>query len=736
MVRTKRLHWLAIATCLFSLLAFAQDWQIAETQTIAPGVFYQALKRINPPTWVGVVRIPLPLPKGLTLTPALGNGTGFARRAVSEIAASVHRSKGYVTAAVNGDYFSMNFSPYSGDPLGIHIQDGELTSLPWANRSALVGLNDGRVLITRFQFSARLKFPDGTEEPLDGLNQPPPKEGLCLFTPAFGETTRTPPRTTELVATADLPLRPNRPLTMVAQRVTETGNSPIPRDGVVLVATGKFAERVKSVEPGEKLEVTVTLTPLDAYFDPQNIAWAIGGGPRLLREGRISIECEREGFSTAFRQTKHPRTAVGLKDDALLWVVVDGRQPGYSEGMSLDELAEFLLNAGCKEALNLDGGGSSTLFVRGAVVNRPSDGRERPVANALLLLNLFPPQPFVRLWVFAPTDSHWLAGVPIPLQVMGEDAVYRLLPLDTSKVSLTVSPELEGWRWDGRTLWLPEVQGEEPLQVTVTATTQDGTASPATITLCLHPKPSVLTINPANIAVRPGDSVKLQLQAFGRERDGRLVPLKFAGEEVQWQVEGGVGEVVNGTFVAAQATEVKQGKLVATLRGVTATAAVCVGKTQWQTLHEFDSMEGLQVVGYPEKVKVDGQIVTLEKRSGTGALMLRYDFSQGGKTRTASVILNKTLPSNSCKLAVDVYGDGSGCWLRARLRDGSGKLLFLDLASAVNWKNEWRELEVNLPSGLTEPVILEAVYLVVIRDEQRCSGAVLLDNLRVGVMGL
>jgi len=116
--------------------------------------------------------------------------------------------------------------------------------------------------------------------------------------------------------------------------------------------------------------------------------------------------------------------------------------------------------------------------------------------------------------------------------------------------------------------------------------------------------------------------------------------------------------------------------------------------------------------------------------------MLRYDFSQGGKTRTASVILNKTLPSNSCKLAVDVYGDGSGCWLRARLRDGSGKLLFLDLASAVNWKNEWRELEVNLPSGLTEPVILEAVYLVVIRDEQRCSGAVLLDNLRVGVMGL
>jgi len=199
--------------------------------------------------------------------------------------------------------------------------------------------------------------------PLDGLNQPPPREGFCLFTPAFGKTTQMPAGTTEIIASANLPLRPNVPLTLTVRQVSESGNSPIPQDGIVLVATGKAASVAKSLKPDDRLEILVTLTPLDANFDPQTISWAISGGPRILRDGRISVECEEEGFPLSFRQTKHPRTAVGLKDDALLWVVVDGRQPGYSEGMTIDELAEFLLNAGCKDALNLDGGGSSTLFV-------------------------------------------------------------------------------------------------------------------------------------------------------------------------------------------------------------------------------------------------------------------------------------------------------------------------------------------------------------------------------------
>ncbi len=731
----QRLSVLVGTLFLLLCLGFAQDWRIADTQTIAPGVFYQALQRSQPPTWVGVVRLPLPLPPQMMLTTALGGNQGFDRQPLSRIATFVQQRKGYVTAAINGDYFAMTLSPYSGDPLGLHIQDGELVSLPWVNRSALVGLKDGQVLIARFQFEAFVRFPDGNLVKLDGLNQQPPKEGLCLFTPAFGAKTRTPEGTVEVIASADLPLRPNNPLTLTVQQVTETGDASIPADGVVLVGMGQSAELLRQRQPGETLQVVITLTPLDAVFDPQQIQWAISGGPRLLRGGQVSIEWQQEGMSLSFVQTKHPRTAVGLKEDALFWVVVDGRQPGYAEGMSLEELAELLRNMGCKEALNLDGGGSSTLFVRGQVLNRPSDGRERPIANALMLLNLFPPQPLLRLLVTSNLEGHWLMGTPLPLQIVGEDAAYRFVPVSPEEVSLDFSPPLNGWQWDGQQLWLPPLEGEEPVSVRLTISARNGTAAPAIVTFCVHPRPTELNLQPNPLAIAPNAQALLKLEVLGRERDGQLVPLRFNPQAVQWQVDEALGKVYDGQFVAASTTEPKRGTLYATLNGVTTSVPVCVGEMRWLLLHEFDNMDGLQLVGYPETTKVDGQITT-QRQSGTGALLLRYDFSQGGKTRTASVVLNKPLPSGACRIKVLVYGDGSGCWLRARLRDAAGKLVFIDLASTINWRQQWRELVASLPSGLTEPVVLEAIYLAVIRDEQRCAGTVVFDQLQVGVSGM
>lgn len=718
---------------LISLLTsaiIAQDWQIVDNQTIAPGVFYQALQRQAPPTWVGVVRIPLPLLKELALVTELGGDRGLGRQPVSQIAARTQGQKGYVTAAINGDYFSMIATTYSGDPLGIHVQDRELVSLPTPNRSALVGLRDGRVLITRFRMDTLLQFPDSTTAPLDGLNQPPPQSGWCLYTPIFGATTQTPPGTVEIIAIANLPLRPNTLLTATVQSVVETGNSTIPPNGVVLAATGKETAKAKTLPVGATVQVVINLTPLDASFDPRDVIWAIGGGPRLLRDEKISVECLEEGFPLRFAETKHPRTAVGLKDDALLWVVVDGRQPGYSEGMTLYELADFLLRAGCKDAVNLDGGGSSALFVRGSVVNRPSDGRERPVANALLLLNLFPPQPLMRLWTNV-VDGHWLAGSVVPLKVMGEDAVYRLLPLTTDAVTIVLEPSLSGWRWDGDLLLLPRWDNDEPQKVAVQVLAKDQNIAPEKISLCVHPKPVSLIVTPNPISVAPNASVPLRVQAFGRERDGQLVPLRFDPMAVQWQVDGEVGEVRDGTFFAAAIP--KQGILQAELNGVTVKVPVRVGEGVWQVLHEFDNWDGMQLQGYPESTKVDGSIVMANKRSGTGALQLRYDFSQGVKTRTASVVLNKLLPAGARRLSLWVYGDGSGCWLRARLRDGTGKIALMDLTDAIRWKGEWREVQAVLPSGLTEPVTLEAIYLVVIRDEHKPQGEVILDCLRVGM---
>ena len=117
---------------------------------------------------------------------------------------------------------------------------------------------------------------------------------------------------------------------------------------------------------------------------------AMAAGPRLLRDGR---RLSYTAFDATYGAARHPRTALGL--DArrrLAWLVtVDGRQPGFSEGASLDELTDILISLGARDAINLDGGGSTTMVVESAsghlVLNRPIHtgvpGRERPSANHL-----------------------------------------------------------------------------------------------------------------------------------------------------------------------------------------------------------------------------------------------------------------------------------------------------------------------------------------------------------------
>ena len=114
---------------------------------------------------------------------------------------------------------------------------------------------------------------------------------------------------------------------------------------------------------------------------------AVAGVPQLIKNGKIDITWEQEKASKSFVETRHPRTAVAkLKDGKFLMMTVDGRQPGVSVGMSLQELAEYLLSLGAIDAMNLDGGGSTTMFLDGKVVNTPSDKEgERKIGDAIVV---------------------------------------------------------------------------------------------------------------------------------------------------------------------------------------------------------------------------------------------------------------------------------------------------------------------------------------------------------------
>jgi subtilisin family serine protease len=170
----------------------------------------------------------------------------------------------------------------------------------------------------------------------------------------------------------------------------------IPADGSVLTGTGDGADWLRAhAAPGRRLRLRTRVATERGRLPLTSGLGVVNGGPRLLRAGRAEITAAAEGFDHpedpgffyAFGLRRNPRTMAGVTYDArLLLVAVDGRAPGYSAGLTFAEEAAVMRALGARDAVNLDGGGSTTLTVRGTVVTRPSDATgERPIGDAILL---------------------------------------------------------------------------------------------------------------------------------------------------------------------------------------------------------------------------------------------------------------------------------------------------------------------------------------------------------------
>ncbi|HEX8463155.1 MAG TPA: phosphodiester glycosidase family protein, partial [Abditibacterium sp.] len=158
-----------------------------------------------------------------------------------------------------------------------------------------------------------------------------------------------------------------------------SGVADIPEGGFTLVASGGARPYLDKIVRGEK--ASLSIRPIGW---PQ-IQTALGGGPRLVKNSKITVTSEN--FRADVRHGAGPRTAFGVDAQGrYIILIADGRQKFYSTGLTLHELAATMQRLGAVDALNLDGGGSTAMAVKGKLVNRPSDGRERGVANALLVM--------------------------------------------------------------------------------------------------------------------------------------------------------------------------------------------------------------------------------------------------------------------------------------------------------------------------------------------------------------
>jgi len=354
-----------------------------------------------------------PQTAGIRLASALGGDTveeqpGNGMEAVNRQVAR--------TGAIDG--LNADFFPFTGDPLGLSIQKGELVSESLGSRGALGIRADGSIVIGRPAFSGSVAAEGGAERPLAGLNRKPGSGELVLFAPVYGDST---PEKAATLVTLDaggaVPgLR--EPLRATVVSVLEAaGKVAIPKDRLILSGDGAAAAWLRAnAVPGKALTFRFNLT--DQGKDWSGVVEAVAGGPVLLANGKPDLRLDVEKIGQDFSTTRHPRSAVGVtKDGKALLVAVDGRQI-LSRGASLPELTEQMARLGAIDALNLDGGGSTCLTVRGLVINSPSDGQVRRVANSLLVFGKAPLAPPKEVDESAPKPEsaagpRWPAVIPV-----------------------------------------------------------------------------------------------------------------------------------------------------------------------------------------------------------------------------------------------------------------------------------------------------------------------------------
>ena len=301
----------------------------------------------------------------------------------TEPTSSIAKRHGAI-AAINAGFFRLDTSPFAGDPAGVLQINGKLLSESNNGRVQLLIENKPRqtdVFIARLRLTEKIRMGLETIE-LTGINRERKQEDLIMYTPEFGRTTLTNNDGVEVFVSKY----------RISGIKKDLGDAIIPSDGFVLSGTGKYRDWLLNGATRNDLVTYVRHAdglPADVMGDPMTYPseWDIVGGvPRLINNGKIEIDWEAEKTTRSFVETRHPRTAVAiLKDGRFLMITVDGRSES-SGGIGLQDLAEYLLSLGAVDAMNLDGGGSTTMYLDGKVVNHPSDKEgERKVSDAIIV---------------------------------------------------------------------------------------------------------------------------------------------------------------------------------------------------------------------------------------------------------------------------------------------------------------------------------------------------------------
>ncbi len=379
--------FLVPAIVLSFLFAPLQSAHAADTlrTEVGPGMTFIHIHDLSIPLHIVALEVDVTEPTTKITTVLSNDGLGTSNELVKNMARRNTGDGHLVIGAINGDFWDT--SPPPGG-FAYRLRNGQIMNGEYvfgghrSSRNSFGMTADGIPVVDRITFTGHIDLEGDIRLPLAGLNNEPASDGLVIYNRFTGPNTRSDSTATEwaLLPVSDMAV--NQPVTFEVTEIQRfAGNMAIPQDQYVLSGGGAIADSLFGLlSVGDQLEVTMgAASHTDGDLVNQVVTELIAGNQRLLNDG---VRSTSDG-------DRHPRTAVGISKDTtkVYFVVVDGRQH-YSRGASLAEMGRVMEDLGAWNAVNLDGGGSSTLVVRDDYKNNHDLGfglgTYRSVVNGLM----------------------------------------------------------------------------------------------------------------------------------------------------------------------------------------------------------------------------------------------------------------------------------------------------------------------------------------------------------------
>lgn len=673
------------------------------TRPVAPGVTLTSFDRIDSAGWLRADALSADL--GRAGVDYLYSGAVSTPEPLSGPANRAH-----AVAAVNGDFFDINNSSAAQ---GIGIQNGQLIQSPVSGHNKAVGVTGsgvGKVVEVYFEGTA------GTI-PLTQFNNLIQADGVGVFTPLWGSYARS--RAVQGAARVT-------EVTLVNGIVTATsataGTGPIPGGTTILLGRDAGSDALAALQIGQAVDVTYR----PRSNDGSALKAAIGGNHVLVRDGAPQPIADA---------SLAPRTAVGFSADGrtMHLLTVDGRQVD-SRGVTLTEMGVMMAELGAHHALNLDGGGSSTLLAREPgspsvqVENQPSDGGERSVPNGLALYAPAGSGVLQGFWVETAIDPRNAPGFS-PVKGGRPDRVFPGLTrrLTAAGFDETYGPAAGTPQWRVSQPWHGIVTSDGVFRAGL-----PGKTTVKALKGNAQGQLGLTVLGPLNRLDATVD--KLGLAAGGEgtfgvvgfDAESRSAPIEPADLRLDYDTSLlTVEKQADGLLKVKALRDVGAGLITVHVGGSKTVVAVTIGLTEVMVA-DFEDAAAWWYNAIPATVV--GSVAPATGKVGTG-LKLSADFSQHSVTRAAYANPPAFIdvPGQPQAFTMWIHGTGKGEWASLHLVDGNGAAQVLR-GGNVTWTG-WQQVTFTVPAGIRYPLKVRRFYAPEIKADARYQSELVIDEL-------